>query len=68
MVGQIRLGKVNVLGKIVSSSKLSVYKFTDAELGELKTEFGSYDTSGDGRYVTIRDSAAATLQSMFLPG
>jgi hypothetical protein len=51
MVGQIRLGKVNVLGKIVSSSKVSAYKFTDAELGELKTEFGSYDTSGDGRYV-----------------
>jgi hypothetical protein len=51
MVGQIRLGKINVLGKIVSSNKLSVYKFTDAELLELKTEFGSYDTSGDGRYV-----------------
>jgi hypothetical protein len=51
MVGQIRLGKINVLGKMVSSNKLSVYKFTDAELGVLKTEFGSYDTSGDGRYV-----------------
>jgi hypothetical protein len=54
MVGQIRLGKINVLGKMVSSSKLSVYKFTDAELGVLKTEFGSYDTSGDGRYVCFQ--------------
>ena len=52
MVGQIRLGKVNVLGKIVSSNKVSAYKFTDAELVELTTEFGSYDTSGDGRFVT----------------
>jgi hypothetical protein len=49
MVGQIRLGKVNVLGKIVSSNKVSAYKFTDAELTELKTEFGNYDTSGNGR-------------------
>jgi hypothetical protein len=63
MVGQIRLGKVNVLGKIVSSNKLSVYKFTDAELLELKTEFGSYDTSGDGRYVAMRDSAASCRPS-----
>jgi hypothetical protein len=54
MVGQIRLGKVNVLGKIVSSNKVSAYKFTDAELTELKTEFGNYDTSGDGRFVTFR--------------
>jgi hypothetical protein len=54
MVGQIRLGKINVLGKIVSSNKVSLYKFTDAELGELKTEFGSYDTSGDGRCVRTR--------------
>jgi hypothetical protein len=53
MVGQIRLGKINVLGKIVSSNKVSAYKFTDAELGELKTEFGSYDTSDDGRFVFI---------------
>ncbi len=53
MVGQIRLGKINVLGKIVSSSKVSAYKFTDAELGELKTEFGSYDTSGDGRFGAV---------------
>jgi hypothetical protein len=51
MVGQIRLGKNNGLGKIVSSSKVSAYKFTDAELAKLKTEFASYDTSGDGRCV-----------------
>ena len=51
MVGQIRLGKSNALGKLVSSTKVSLYKFTDAELAELKIEFGNYDTSGDGRCV-----------------
>ena len=52
MVGQIRLDKTNGLGKLVSTSKVSLYKFTDAELAELKIEFGNYDTSGDGRCVT----------------
>ncbi len=51
MVGEIRLGAgSSILGKIVSANKVSAYKFTDAELEELKTEFGSFDTSGDGRY------------------
>ena len=50
MVGQIRLGKSNALGKLVSSTKVSLYKFTDAELAELRIEFGNYDTSGDGRF------------------
>ncbi len=67
MVGQIRLGKINVLGKIVSSNKVSAYKFTDAELGELKTEFGSYDTSGDGRFVSIFVLLSRVLCSTFEP-
>jgi Ca2+-binding EF-hand superfamily protein len=50
MVGQIRLGKNNALGNIVSSNKVSAYKFNDGELAKLKTEFASFDTSGDGRY------------------
>ncbi len=53
MVGQIRLGKTNGLGKLVSTSKVSLYKFTDAELAELKIEFGNYDTSGDGRCAAL---------------
>ncbi len=51
MVGQIRLGKSNALGKIVTSSKVSAFKFSDAELRELKFEFSLFDSSGDGRFV-----------------
>lgn len=64
MVGEIRLGAgSSILGNIVNSSKVSAYKFSDAELDELKTEFGSFDTSGDGRFAR---SIVFTIDSISL--